>query len=84
MIRDKNRDMFVVHESGRRWVLVQEEDMEGRLDARLSRLSDQEEEMQKLWREFCNTISIKERENPKCQRTHLPLRYRPNMTEFVR
>ena len=84
MIRDKNRDMFVVHESGRRWVLVQEEDMEGRLDARLSRLSDQEEEMQKLWREFCNTISIKERENPKCQRTQLPLRYRPNMTEFVR
>ena len=59
--------MFVVHESGRRWVLVQEEDMEGRLDARLSRLSDQEEEMQKLWREFCNTIPLRKEKTPNAR-----------------
>ena len=27
-------------------------------------------------------IGIKERENPACQRMHLPLRYRKYMTEF--
>ena len=83
MIRDKNRSMFVVHEAGKRWVLVQEEDPEGRMDEQLLHLSGQEEKMQALWREFCDTIAIKERLNPKCQRTHLPLRYRPDMTEFA-
>lgn len=83
MIRDKNRSMFVVHEAGKRWVLVQEEDPEGRMDEQLLHLSGQEEKMQALWREFCDTIAIKERLNPKRQRTHLPLRYRPDMTEFA-
>lgn len=83
MIRDKKRSMFVVHEAGKRWVLVQEEDPEGRMDEQLLHLSGQEEKMQALWREFCDTIAIKERLNPKCQRTHLPLRYRPDMTEFA-
>lgn len=82
MIRDKNRGMFVVHEAGKRWVLVQE-DPGVRVDEGFLRLSDQEETMQALWREFCDTIAIRERENPRCQRTHLPLRFRPNMTEFA-
>ncbi len=37
---------------------------------------------EKLWQGFCKTISIKERENIKSQRGHLPLRYRPYMVEF--
>lgn len=35
-----------------------------------------------LWSSFFHQIGIKERENPVCQRTHLPLRYRKYMTEF--
>lgn len=35
-----------------------------------------------LWKTFFDTISIKERTNPRCQRTHMPLRYRKTMTEF--
>lgn len=35
-----------------------------------------------LWKTFFETISIEERKNPQCQRTHLPLRYRKYMTEF--
>lgn len=31
---------------------------------------------------FFHQIGIKERENPACQRMHLPLRYRKYMTEF--
>ncbi|MGI5900642.1 MAG: TIGR03915 family putative DNA repair protein [Christensenellales bacterium] len=36
-----------------------------------------------LWMRFHQTIAIKERYNPACQRGHLPLRYRGNMTEFT-
>ena len=35
-----------------------------------------------LWSAFFHQIGIKERENPACQRMHLPLRYRKYMTEF--
>ena len=41
-----------------------------------------EEEFRRLWREFHETIAIEGRYNPKCQRTHLPIRYRGCMTEF--
>lgn len=36
-----------------------------------------------LWKEYFVSLSIKERENPKCQGNHLPLRYRKNLTEFI-
>lgn len=45
-------------------------------------LSDDENEYRKLWKCFFDTIEIKERHNERCQKTHLPLRYRENMTEF--
>ncbi|MBR3641486.1 MAG: TIGR03915 family putative DNA repair protein [Oscillibacter sp.] len=35
-----------------------------------------------LWKRFYETIAIRERENPKLQRSNLPLRYRKYMTEF--
>jgi len=36
----------------------------------------------KLWNIFFETIAIEERKNERCQRNHLPLRYRKYMTEF--
>ena len=42
-----------------------------------------ERETRALWSRFFETLSISERENPLCQRTHLPLRYRTYMTEFL-
>ncbi|MCI2055846.1 MAG: TIGR03915 family putative DNA repair protein [Oscillibacter sp.] len=35
-----------------------------------------------LWKRFYDTIAIKERYNPKCRRTHMPMRYWNTMTEF--
>ncbi len=35
-----------------------------------------------LWKRFFDTVAIRERENPRCQNTHLPKRYRGMMTEF--
>lgn len=42
-----------------------------------------EREARALWTRFFETLSIAERKNPLCQRTHLPLRYRTYMTEFL-
>ncbi len=41
-----------------------------------------EENFRNLWKKFHETIAIEGRYNPKCQRTHLPIRYRDYMTEF--
>lgn len=43
---------------------------------------ESERKTRALWRRFFETIAIHGRENPICQRTHLPLRYRGTMTEF--
>lgn len=89
MIHDKTHHMYVVHEARKRWVLVQEE-MPGyqkhkdvSAEEKFSKVSEKEKEYEHLWKSFCNTIAIKERYNPKCQRGHLPLRFRPNMVEFL-
>ncbi|MEW4413986.1 DUF4130 domain-containing protein [Clostridium sp. AN503] len=37
---------------------------------------------EELWKTFHRTIAIKERENPRCQRNMLPLRFRKYMTEM--
>lgn len=43
--------------------------------------SENEEEYQKLWRQFIDSINIKERKNPKCQRTLMPKKYWKYMLE---
>lgn len=79
MIHDKNHKMFAVHEAGKHWVLVLDEYWNPQTELKES---EQEKEYAKLWKSFCKTISIQSRTNPRCQMQHLPLRFRPNMTEF--
>lgn len=45
-------------------------------------LSEDELHFQTLWRRFYQTISIKERENHLCRKTHMPNRYWDNMLEL--
>lgn len=85
MIHDKTHRAFAVHETRKRWVLVREaydEEQEAEYDRAFKKYSEKEGEYEKLFKSFCKTIAIKERENPVCQRGHLPLWYRPNMVEF--
>lgn len=84
MIHDKTHHAFAVHEARKKWVIVQEEyeeGEEGRAEM-YERVSEKEKEYETLWKSLCKTIAIEERENLACQRGHLPLWYRPNMTEF--
>ena len=79
LIYDKSHQMYLVHEAKKRWVLVQGDLLN--LE-KINMISENEVQIVGLWRSFCKTISIKERENLKLQRNHLPLHYRGDMTEF--
>lgn len=79
MIYDKTHEVFLIHRKQEKWRLVWGETLNA--DA-VSEVSDGEKDYASLWKEFFETISIKERENPKCQKSHLPLRFRRDMTEF--
>lgn len=71
----------VVHRADGPWVLVRPEGTEWE---RWLQDADEEDEFQSLWQTFFKTIGIAERKNPKCQRSHMPLRYRGNAVEFRR
>ena len=79
MIYDKTYQEVAVHQANKRWILVSAEmlDLE-----KTMRISEKEQQFSKLWKGFCETIAIEERENQRCQIQHLPLWYRENMTEF--
>ncbi len=85
MIHDKTHRAFAVHEARKKWVLLQEaydEVQKEEYEEKFKNMSEKEMEYETLFKSFCKTIAIKERENPVCQRGHLPLWYRPNMVEF--
>ncbi len=79
VIYDDRRRKAVLHRARKRWLMVQLPDDSWK--ERLMESSDQEE-FENLWRTFHRSIAIAERTNPICQRTHLPFKYRPYMTEF--
>lgn len=80
LIYDENRKRAVLHPADEDWFILRAED--GGLLDRLDWKTD-EEEYRAMWKMFCETIAIPERKNELCQRTHLPLRFRPYMTEFI-
>lgn len=79
IIYDDNRKKAAVHQAGGGWVMVLAES-----ELWQERLSQETDEavFENLWKTFHQSIAIKERENPRCQRTMLPLRFRNYMTEF--
>ena len=95
MIYDENRQKASVHPAGGHFLIVEHaldgEDLNGKTGEGSSeediwknclREGTDEEEYQQLWKAFFHAIAITERKNPLCQRTHLPFRFRPYMTEF--
>lgn len=41
-----------------------------------------ERQYQKLWKQYFETIAIRERTNPRCQKTLMPVRYWKHLTEM--
>lgn len=78
VIYDDVRNLFGLHPAGRQWYLLQGEETA----VPVLRLSEEEEQYQELFRQFCRTIAIRERRNLNLQRNMLPLRFREYMMEF--
>lgn len=79
ILYDEGRKKAVVHKADQRWIVVQIGSDQWKENIMES--SDQNQ-FEDLWRTFHDHIAIEERTNPVCQRNHLPLHFRPYMTEF--
>ena len=79
IIYDEGRRKGIVHRAGDGWIVVKTGDDAWR--EQLRKGTDQEK-FENLWKTFHSIIAIEERRNYVCQRGHLPLRFRPYMTEF--
>ena len=51
-------------------------------DFQMALPSEAEAHYRLLWKRFYDTVAIKERYNPRCRRTNMPMRYWGTMTEF--
>lgn len=79
MIIDDTRMTAIIHPCDEDYYLTSLTNEE------LNRLSKETDDpFVDLWKTFFDTIGIKERKNPRCQRNMLPLWYRKHMTEFTR
>lgn len=81
IIYDVNRKKAAVYDPDCGWLIMAVDSEEWQ-----KRLSEETDEKlyQNLWRTFFNSVAIEERKNYICQRGHLPIRFRPYMTEFQR
>ncbi|SHK07050.1 probable DNA metabolism protein [Hespellia stercorisuis DSM 15480] len=79
MIADKTHHMVLVHEAGRHWILAQNQKLD---EEQVRRTSEKEDTYETLWKNFCTTISIENRENPSLQRSHIPRHFQQDMVEF--
>lgn len=78
MIYDHAHRDCLVHRKRRQWFILRSVQLGLEKGARVS---DQETQMQELWKGFCRSISIDARENETLQMHFWPLKYRAWMTE---
>lgn len=79
ILYDEGRKKAGVHIPGKGWYMVQGAEAAGLAD--MAEKTDQGE-YAVLWKTFFEAVAVPERRNPACQKRHLPLRFRPFMTEF--
>lgn len=75
IMHDKRRNKAVFAQGGD-WYIT------SFTDADLLPLGESETEFRDLWKKYFETIAIKERTNPACQKRMMPVRYWKNLTEF--
>lgn len=80
VIYDELRNIFLIHPTEKPCFYVTGETLD---TAFVEAYSDGEKEYQELFKHFCHTIAIKERENRSLQRQMLPIRFREYMVEFA-
>lgn len=76
VLYDRTHGEALFCEGGKRVILPVE-------DFQMGPAGETERAFRTMWRNYFDTAAIRERENPVCQNTHLPKRYRSVMTEFM-
>lgn len=76
LIHDKKRHKAMVAAEGQWYICEFEEPM-------MPDKAADEMEYQQLWRNYFDTIAIKERTNKKCQKNFMPVRYWKHLTEMA-
>lgn len=83
VIVDTRRAVAGIHAAGKEWFLLHmDRKTAEQMETMESHYTEQEREMAELFRHFCHTIGIRERNNLRLQQQFLPLKYRSFMTEF--
>lgn len=80
VIYDDGRELFLMHQAGGCWGLMQGQALN---EQWLADISEEEDQFRQLWRLFTKSISVQARENRLLQRQNLPLRFRNYMPEFT-
>lgn len=78
MIFDEGREIAIIHKARSEWFITDAAELDRTM---IKDYSDNEVQMQELWKKFVDTIAIKERTNLKLQYQMLPNRYREFMRE---
>ena len=78
MIYDNGHHDCLIHGKRRPWFILRNTDPDASAKEKIGK---KEEELQDLWRSFCDTIAITERRNTKLQQQFWPLKFRRWMTE---
>lgn len=78
VIHDTKRNIAAIHSEGKYMLSYVDNN-----ELSSSKVPKDVDIYEKLWRDYFVSLAINERENPKCQANHLPLRYRKNLTEFL-
>ncbi|MCL2806734.1 MAG: TIGR03915 family putative DNA repair protein [Coriobacteriia bacterium] len=76
IIYDSVHGLASVYDTNRWWLVSAD-------DIQLPAQSQLEGDFQALWQSFYDTIAIKERTNPRCQRNFMPKRFWGNMCEHI-
>ena len=80
---------FIIHDTGRGKAIISQGGtwyISGFTESdyqEMPSISKDEKDIRKLWKKYFETIAIKERLNPKCQKTLMPVRYWKNLTEML-
>jgi len=75
IIHDKKRGKALVYGMGK-WYITNFD------EKNLLEYTDSENDYRRLWKLYFDTIGIKERINPRCQKNHMPVRYWKNLVEI--
>ena len=78
MIYDEGRHKVLTHPKGQAYTVHKNVRLNEKYRTELA----EKEEYEKLWKMFCDSITISERKNPKLQQQLVPLKCRKNMLEF--